>query len=86
VRVRGGGCTKYKLNPVVTHSLKPPGDPTLEPMKWKSWFQSLLFLTQLLCRYSAVDVRAPEMAAMKWNVGADVECAVWNLGGAGFRV
>jgi hypothetical protein len=55
-------------------------------MKWKSWFQSLLFLTQLLCRYSAVDVRAPEMAAMKWNVGADVECAVWNLGGAGFRV
>ena len=33
VRVRGGGCTKYKLNPVVTHSLKPPGDPTLEPMK-----------------------------------------------------
>jgi hypothetical protein len=24
---------RYKLNPVVTHSLKAPGDPTLEPMK-----------------------------------------------------
>ncbi|EEH59363.1 uncharacterized protein MICPUCDRAFT_55318 [Micromonas pusilla CCMP1545] len=27
-----------------------------------------------------VDIRAPENAALKWDVGADVECAVWQLG------
>jgi hypothetical protein len=37
---------------LLTHSLKPPGDPTLEPMKWKNWFQAFAFGKRNLFRYT----------------------------------
>jgi hypothetical protein len=45
----------------MTHSLKAPkapGDPTLEAMKCKTWFQSLQLQKCNVYRYSAIGYRS----------------------------
>jgi hypothetical protein len=36
----------------LTHSLKAPGDPTLEPIQRRNWFHKVCFFKCNLCRYT----------------------------------
>ena len=54
-------------------------DGKVQAAEWNPAEPTVLLSGGFDRRACVVDVRAPEKAAMAWDVGADVECAVWNL-------
>jgi hypothetical protein len=69
----------YKKNPVVTHSLKAPGDPTLQPINLKNCFQSLL--SHSTCTAARRRPTPRNTSASWWST----RCASTCSGGAGYQ-